>query len=246
MGKINKKVFTLLSRALNDRSPGPNATISEERKRKRVHTTSSQMPQSLSNNGNPIVQAKSQLTGYVALELEQSEEQTAQRHDTSGGHETDSSGQIVSLLYNECSLIAISNWVAGSIAPLSSLPIDPGFRQCLVCQKWGHYESECTSETKERLQSQHADYGYTDEVQIGVQPVSHLYNRGEDSYVVVETCHGFDFEQRATYSRPDYDNDLLPEGYEAVSTVEIDGSLITSVRATNQGMSKSIRNQVDN
>jgi hypothetical protein len=67
-------------------------------------------------------------------------------------------------------LVAISNRVARSISHLSALPVDPNFRRCLVCQKWGRYESECMLETEERLQLQHS----ADEINDGKQVVNHL------------------------------------------------------------------------
>ena len=59
----------------------------------------------------------------------------------------------VSLLFNECSIAAISSWAAkeqdtaGEKLERNSIryrPVPaPCFRKCNICKKWGHYDSEC-------------------------------------------------------------------------------------------------------
>ena len=60
-----------------------------------------------------------------------------------------------SLLYNECSLAAISSWAAKSKCREKSNTMDkpfkyqpvpaPCYRKCNICTKFGHYDSECQS-----------------------------------------------------------------------------------------------------
>lgn len=207
-------------------SNGDDRNKATMKRRRTMNSNLRQIPQGLSESKTQVSIKKPKSSEYVALELEELEEQTLLRYETQR-HEDGVTNQPMSLLYNECSLVAISNWVAGSSPPLAVLLGDACYRRCLICKKWGHYESEC-------LLGEGAAITKTDkrgEVWNN-EKVTHSENLSDiESKYVLETCHGFVFEQRAVPSRPKGNNEPLPEGYLAVSTVEIDGSLITSVKA---------------
>lgn len=215
--------------ARSTKSPSLNG---DTKKRKRTFDPYlSQIPQFLSKAVTKVSEVKLQRSEYAALELEGLEEKTLQRH-ASPKHGDGATNKTVSLLYNECSLVAISNWVSGSISPLSGLLVDPGYRRCLDCKTWGHYESECLSRADGSLKSRVAvNRAYKQGEAQNDEQISQSGNlSGTESKYVVETCHGFVFEQRAFSARPNWNNEPLPEGYLAVSTIEIDGSPITSVK----------------
>lgn len=221
----------------NGNNNGNRATcVTNTKKRKRTtDLNANRISQDLSESKTRALQlVKPRRSDHAALELEELEEQTLLRYATPG-HEEGAANRAVSLLYNECSLVAISNWVSGSTSSLSGLLVDPAYRRCLVCKKWGHYESECLLGAEAPSQSKIAA-SRTDkqrEIQNDIHVV-HSENLSEmETQLVVETCHGFVFEQRAIASRPNWNSEPLPEGYSAVSTMEIDGSLITSVKASN-------------
>ena len=222
----------------HDHRDNGNKLTSETNSKKRKRTTdfngnrtSQDLTESRTRSPQPV---KPQRSEYAAFELDELEEQVLRRYATPRhDDEEGATNRAVSLHYNECSLVAISNWVSGSSSSLSGLLVDPAYSRCLVCKKWGHYESECILGAEAPLQSK-IPVSRTDklrEVQ-NDKDVTQSGNFSEmESKLVVETCHGFVFEQRAIASHPNWNNGPVPEGYSAVSTMEIDGSLITSVKA---------------
>lgn len=200
---------------------------------KRKRTTDSilnEVPPVLSKTKKLASEVKAQHSDYAALEIEELEERTLQQH-ASSHHEDIGSNKSFPLLYNECSLVAISNWVLGSTLPLSRCLIDSNNRRCTFCKKWGHYEYDCLLRAEASLASRIVgNQSNKPEDTQNDRKETHAANLDEaGSKYVVETCHGFIFEQRACSEHPTWNKEQLPEGYSALSTIEIDGSLISSV-----------------
>lgn len=97
----------------------------------------SSMPQLISSLAEPPVKAVKKLT-LSELEAEQRSQHLATRR---GNPRLRS----FALRYNESSMVAIASWVRGdhTTLPKTIATRDVKYRQCRLCQLWGHYEVDC-------------------------------------------------------------------------------------------------------
>ena len=167
---------------------------------------------------------------FVSRNLDAVKEETESWHQSHNAH----AGNISSfaLKFNECSLAVVSKWAAcfDSKNKAHRLPPDPsnyhrvhpGFRMCLSCQSWGHFERECCNTGIKSITARSLT---TKRPRIGTFQMSGSDNKK----LVVEKMEGHPIEQRASAAQPMWSKGTVSASNVPVTTMEIDGSFITAI-----------------